>query len=96
MEKQYVIIRTDSAGVHMGILEECTPTNSHYAVTLSNTRRIWSWAGANTLTDLAARGSTAPKECKISRPIAQNKMMAIEIIAVEPAGKIALDAIPNW
>lgn len=45
------IIRTYSAGVHVGTLESHEGT----VVTLSNASRIWRWRGANTLHELALR-----------------------------------------
>jgi hypothetical protein len=94
---EFVIIRTDSAGVHMGYLKEEQVANSgHFAVTLVNTRRIWSWAGANSLSELAALGSSKPSDCKISIAVLKNKMMAIEIISVTEKAKKNLESIPDW
>jgi len=97
MEKmKFVIVRTDRAGVHMGYLKECSPVAGFHDVTLVNTRRIWSWAGANSISDLAIKGSRKPNDCKITAPVIENKMMAIEVIEVSENGKKELDSIPNW
>jgi hypothetical protein len=48
----YVVIRTYSAGVHVGELAE----RRGKEVDLVNARRIWSWKGANTLHEIALRG----------------------------------------
>lgn len=50
--KQYVIVRTYSAGVHAGTLVK----RDGKEVTLENARRIWYWVGANTLHEIALRG----------------------------------------
>jgi hypothetical protein len=99
MEKQtmpYVIIRTYSAGVHMGYLKAEERVDGHYAVELVNSRRIWSWAGANTLSDLAIKGSKKPSECKVTSPVPYIKLMAIEIVGTTATGQQALESIPEW
>ncbi len=49
---KYCVIRTYSAGVHVGELAEHNGTE----VRLTNARRIWRWAGANTLHEIALHG----------------------------------------
>jgi ferredoxin-fold anticodon binding domain-containing protein len=49
---KYCIIRTYSAGVHVGYVEACEETR----IVLSESRRIWSWAGAFTLSEIAVNG----------------------------------------
>ena len=51
-EGHYSVIRTYSAGVHVGIVTVCAGTE----VVLSQARRIWTWKGANTLHEIALRG----------------------------------------
>jgi hypothetical protein len=52
MVGKYVVVRTYSAGVHIGVLAEHEKTE----VVLKDARRIWSWAGANTLSEISLRG----------------------------------------
>jgi hypothetical protein len=47
-----VIVRTYSAGVHIGTLVKREGTE----VTLSNARRLWKWEGAFTLSAVATQG----------------------------------------
>ena len=49
---KYVVVRTYSAGVHVGELV----ARRGQEVDLANARRIWSWRGANTLNEVALRG----------------------------------------
>ena len=49
---KYVIVRTYSAGVHVGTI---TSLKGKEAV-LSDARRIWSWKGAFTLSEIANHG----------------------------------------
>ncbi len=77
---EFVIVRTRSAGVHCGILEECNGT----AALLSNVRRIWRWRGANSLNELANNGA-ATDFTRISEPVKKNLLTeALEIIPCEP------------
>lgn len=52
-----VIVRTYSAGVFVGILKE----RSGKEVILENSRRIWSWSGAFTLSKIAEAGLSTAK-----------------------------------
>jgi hypothetical protein len=93
----YVCIRTYSAGVHFGYLKsKQSARDGYYEVTLLKSRRLWSWAGANSLTDLVMKGSSKPNECKFTIEVNEIDLMAIEIIKVPTEGKDALDKIPFW
>lgn len=76
---RFVIIRTRSAGVHTGFLLEWSGT----AVQLGEARRIWSWAGAFTLNEIALRGCA--EESRISEAVPLIALTeAIEIIPCTP------------
>ena len=75
-EKQFVIVRTYSAGVHCGVLVERDGKEAH----LSDARRIWRWRGANTLHELSQRGASV-EWTRISEPVPSIVLTeAIEII----------------
>lgn len=76
------IIRTFSAGVHIGFVQEKTITVAGIHVVLRDSKRIWSWSGANSLSQLALNGSTKRNDCRISVPVSYNEMIAIEVIPV--------------
>src|SRR3990172_2053206 len=59
-ENEYVIVRTYSAGVFAGELKE----RQGKEVSLTNARRLWFWAGAASLSELAQRGTSRPDKCK--------------------------------
>ncbi|GIK42405.1 MAG: hypothetical protein BroJett011_62380 [Chloroflexota bacterium] len=93
MEKEYVIVRTYSAGVFAGELE----SREGKEVTLTNARRIWYWAGAASLSELAQRGTSKPKQCKF--PVAVEKVIlteAIEILSVTPQARESIAGVPVW
>jgi hypothetical protein len=93
----FVIIRTAEAGVHVGFMvEEHPPVQGGYPVTILDSRRIWEWQGANSLSQLAHDGSQKPEGCRITLPVIKNKIIAIEIIYVTPEAKENLDSIPAW
>lgn len=75
----YVLVRTFSAGVHVGVLA----AQSGKEVTLTTARRIWSWKGANTLHEIALRG-VGPGS-RVSEPVGVIDLTeAIEVIAATP------------
>ena len=90
---KYVIIRTQSAGVHFGILK----SRDGSEVVLTDTRRIWYWNGAASLSELALHGVSKPKSCKFTVTLPEITLIgAIEIIPCsDKASKIIL-AVPEW
>ena len=69
-----VIVRTYSAGVHFGYLA----SRKGKEVSLVKSRRIWSWQGANTLSEIALHGVDAGS--RIAEPVSITLTEAIEII----------------
>ena len=74
--RQYVIVRTYSAGVHAGTLVK----RDGKEVVLADARRVWFWKGTNTLHEIALRG--VGDGSKISEPVESITLTeAIEVIA---------------
>lgn len=74
---KYCIIRTYSAGVHAGYVKE----RNGKEVTLVRARRLWKWAGAFTLSEIALNGVGKPDECKFTVTVPEITLTeAIEII----------------
>jgi len=84
---EYVICRTYSAGVHAGFLKSRTGKEAE----LLNARRIYSWQGAATLSQLAMEGSSKPESCKF--PCEVNKIILTEVIEVIPCTTVAMCCI---
>lgn len=81
MKGKFVLIRTINAGVHFGTLEEFMSEDLK-CVRLSNARRLWSWSGAMSLSEVASKGITISSS-KISVPVDEIIItQAIEIIPV--------------
>jgi hypothetical protein len=92
-EKPYVIVRTQFAGVFAGRLE----SRNGAEVVLATARRIWYWAGAASLSQLAMEGTKAPDLCKF--PIAVTRITllgAIEIIPTTEQAQKSIEAVPIW
>ena len=90
---KYVVVRTYSAGVHAGELV----SQKGKEVTLKNSRRIWYWKGAASLSELAMSGVKCPNECKFSVPVTQIVLTeAIEIIDCSKNGEKNIRAVPEW
>lgn len=84
------IIRTFSAGVHVGTLK----LQAGKEVVLENASRIWRWCGANTLHELALHGP-AEEYTRISERIPEITLTeAIEILPVSP--EVTSKFEPRW
>lgn len=93
MDKKYVIVRTESAGVFAGTLE----SKDGLEVTLTKARRLWYWAGAASLSQLAVTGTSNPNGCKF--PVAVERVVlteAIEIIDTTEAARKSIEGVPEW
>ena len=88
-ELPYVIVRTYSAGVHAGYLKERIGKE----VTLVNARRMWYWAGAMTLSQLAMEGTKKPGDCKF--PMAVESIILTEAIEIIPCTNVAKNSIES-
>lgn len=92
-EKKFVICRTYSAGVFAGLLE----SREGKEVVLTKARRLWYWAGAASLSQLAMEGTKKPKDCKF--PVAVDRVElteAIEILDVTPEAQKSIEEVPVW
>lgn len=79
-----VLIRTYSAGVHFGKLIE----RDGQEVLLKNARRLWSWNGALSLSEVASAGIDI-KNSKISVPVEEIILtQAVEIILINAASNL--------
>lgn len=88
-----VLVRTHSAGVHVGTLAN----RDGKEVLLTNARRIWYWQGAASLSQLATEGTKTPKECKFPCQVSEILLTeAIEIIPLTPAARKSINEVPIW
>ena len=93
LKQKYVIVRTYSAGVFAGTLV----SRDGKEVQLANARRLWYWAGAASLSQLAVSGTSKPRDCKF--PVAVPSVTlteAIEILDVTPEAETSIKDVPVW
>jgi hypothetical protein len=91
--KPYVIVRTHSAGVFAGTLE----SRKDKEVVLTNARRLWYWAGAASLSQMAVSGTSKPDLCKF--PVEVGRIVlteAIEVIEATEAARLSIASVKPW
>lgn len=90
---KYVIVRTYSAGVFAGELE----SRNGREVTLRRARRIWYWAGAASLSQLAQSGPSNPNACKFPEEVDRVLLLeAIEVLDVTENARRSIEGVPVW
>ena len=90
---EYCMVRTFSAGVFAGYIER----REGKEVALRKARRIWYWAGAASLSELATRGTSKPSECRF--PCEGDAVLlteVIEIIPITEAARLSIQGVPEW
>lgn len=92
-----VLVRSYAAGVHFGLLKSEKFTESGKVVVLVNTRRVWYWDGAASLSQMAAEGVKNPENCKFSVPLEENEIVnVIETIPLTDKAFSNLKNVPVW
>lgn len=84
-----VIIRTNRAGVFFGTLSEFDAVNR--IAEIKDTRRLWYWSGAASLSQLANEGVKNPGDCKFT--VTVSKMQVMEVIEIIPCSDEAISNI---
>jgi len=91
------IVRTYSAGVFFGVLDESTRSANGKRGLIRDARRIWYWAGAASLSELADRGTSKPDECKFPVAVAAIEVTdIIEVLSVSERAAASIDSVPVW
>ena len=90
----YCIIRTYSAGVFAGWIDRKVKGTDY---TIFNSRRLWYWDGANSLSELAMKGVTKPTNCKFAITIPEFDVKGvIEIIPITEVAKNSISLVKDW
>jgi hypothetical protein len=88
----YVVVRTYSAGVHVGELVR----HNGKEVKLRNASRVWRWRGANTLHELSQHGASLTDWTRISEQVSSITLTeAIEVIECSSLARENLSQ-PRW
>lgn len=89
----YVIIRGDRSGVFAGYLE----SRKGKEVILRKVRRIWRWAGANSISQLAIDGTSKPGECQFPEEVEKIQILdVIEIVHCTEKSRLSIKSVPIW
>lgn len=93
MDKQFYIVRADRAGVFFGHIKERVGDE----VTMTDVRRLWYWAGACSLSQIAVNGVKIPGECKFTVAVPEMTILGIiEIIPASEAAVKSIEAVKPW
>lgn len=93
---KYVIVRTYAMGVFAGTLSN---ESTESIKILINARRIWKWAGAATLSQLAMEGTSKPKECKFPGEVTRVELTSpqgFEILDVTDKARESIAGVAVW
>lgn len=88
-----VIVRSYGAGVFFGTLNEFERCEDKYTVELLDCRRLWQWAGACSITQLAVDGTKKPAECRFT--ITEKSIVITSVIELHECSEDAIKSIEN-
>lgn len=93
IDTPYVIVRTQNAGCFAGLLV----SREGGEAVLDQCRRLWYWAGAASLSQLAVEGTSQPNRCKFPpHTDAHCVREVIEVIPVTERGRASIEGVPVW
>ncbi|MDE2024897.1 MAG: hypothetical protein KGJ07_00210 [Patescibacteria group bacterium] len=89
----YKIVRTYSAGVFAGYIE----SRNGREVVMKNARRLWQWAGAASLSQLAMEGTKSPENCKFPCEVQRIELLeVIEILDCTEKAEKSIKEVSIW
>lgn len=88
---KYCVVRTFSAGVHIGVVKEVYPVLQGSDVLFESSRRLWKWEGAFTLSEVANNG--VKSNSRIAEEVIGNMVTgANEFLPVSAKAKKTIEA----
>ena len=91
------IIRAAKAGVFFGTVKEINDTPAGREVVMENSRRIWYWSGAASISQLATEGTKKPDECKFTVVVPEHNVLdVIEIIPCSDEAIKSIEGVEVW
>lgn len=94
---KYCVIRSYGAGVFCGYVKEQKSDVNGVNVVLINSRRIFYWSGACSLSQLAVEGSKNIGDCKIALVVPEQFISnVIEIIPMTETAKDIIQGAKIW
>ena len=93
----YVIIRSRDSGVHAGYAYDVSEDSTSACVELHNSRRLYYWDGAATLSQLSQEGVKLPDNCKFTQAIPVITVYGVcEVIPASVEAQKNIEAVPVW
>jgi len=91
----YFIVRTYSAGVFAGQIESKSADSRK--VVMRNARRLWKWAGAASLSQLAMEGVSKPQNCRFPCEVDRVELTeVIEILDCTATARKSIAEVTIW
>lgn len=89
----YVVVRSRDAGVFAGykVFED-----GMGEVRLVQARRLWQWAGAASLSQLAVEGVNNPGGCKFAVPVTVTVLGVCEILDTTEKARTSIEGVKEW
>lgn len=92
-EGRYCIVRCNRAGVFAGNVDN----RKGREVLIKNVRRLWYWDGANSISDLAIKGTEKPSNCKFTAEVEEIEVLeAIEILPCTEKAEKSIKEVSAW
>jgi hypothetical protein len=89
----YCIVRTYSAGVFAGYVK----SRSGQEAVIVDSRRLWYWDGAASLSQLAMEGVKNPVNCKFPCVVGKTELtQVIEVLHCSENAKNIIKGVPVW
>lgn len=89
----YFVVRTDKAGVHAGYIDG----EIGHQIKLKNSRRLYYWDGAATLSQVAGEGIQCPGKCKFPQVLPEITLLGvIEVIPCTEKAKSIIESVAVW
>lgn len=90
--KKY-IVRCETAGVFFGDIADVDGSTVH----MKNVRKLWYWAGASAVEQLAKDGTKQPSDCKFTVTVQEMIVTgANQIIPCTKEAALSLSAVREW
>jgi len=91
--KPFIVIRSRDSGCHAGYLEK----EDGRTLTLVQSRRLWYWSGASTLSQLAMEGVKNPSDCKFPQAVDRITVYDVcEKIETTKAAQESIEGVKPW
>jgi hypothetical protein len=90
---EYVIVRGDRSGVFSGFKYSLDGRS----IVLLDSRRLWYWEGAASISQIAESGVSKPDKCKF--PVSVSKMIildAVEVLSATSACYESINEVAIW